>query len=77
MAMALERLEALATACIPDFDRLVGGRGREPGRVVGEGDRVNAMAMALKRLEAGTPFISHTRLYCDPLWLFLHKKTPY
>jgi len=37
--MALERLEAVATAHIPDLDRLVGRCRREPGRVVGEGRR--------------------------------------
>ena len=35
--MALERLEALAAARIPDLDRLVVRRRRQPGRVVGEG----------------------------------------
>ena len=35
--MALERLEALAAARIPDLDRLVVRCRRQPGRVVGEG----------------------------------------
>ena len=35
--MALERLQALATARVPDLGRVVVGRRREPGRVVGEG----------------------------------------
>src|SRR5271156_2030833 len=74
--MALERLQALATACIPDLDRAVVRRRREPCRVVREGDRVDRTAMALERLQAGTPFISHSRLYRDPLRLFLLEKTP-
>ena len=35
--MALKRLQALAAARVPDLDRLIIGRRREPGRVVGEG----------------------------------------
>ena len=35
--MALERLQALAAARVPDLNCLVVGRRREPGRVVGEG----------------------------------------
>jgi hypothetical protein len=37
--MALGRPQALATACIPDLDRVVIRRRREPCRVVREGDR--------------------------------------
>jgi WD40 repeat protein len=33
--------------------------------------------MALERLQAGTPFIFHSWLCFDPLWLFLLEKTPY
>src|SRR5438477_610168 len=76
-AMAIERLLALSTARIRDLDRAVVRRRCEPCRVVGEGDRVNHIAMALKRLQARTPFISYSRLYRDPLRLFLLKKTPY
>ena len=42
-----------------------------------KGDREDHTAMALESLQAGTPFISHSRLYCDQLRLFLLKKTPY
>ena len=35
--MPLKRLEAVAAACIPDLDRSIVRRRREPGRVVREG----------------------------------------
>lgn len=48
IAVALERLQGLATACIPDFDRLVVRRRHQPGRVVREGDRPDPITVALE-----------------------------
>ena len=50
--MPLKRLEAVAAARIPDPDRSIERRRREPGRVVREGHRLDGAAMPLKRLEA-------------------------
>jgi len=50
--MALERLQARATADIPDLDRVVERRRRQLRRIVREGYRVNRTAMALERLQA-------------------------
>src|SRR5436309_3349124 len=75
--MALERLEALAAASIPDLDRVVAPRLRQLGRVVREGPCPDPLAMALERLEAGTPLIPYGWLYCDPPWLFFLKITSY
>ena len=50
--MALERLQALAAARVPDLDRPVVRRRRQPCRVVREGDRRDPIAMALERLQA-------------------------
>src|SRR5438270_302320 len=50
--MALERLEALATARIPDLDRPDVGSPPQRGRVAGEGHRPDVTSMALERLEA-------------------------
>lgn len=33
--------------------------------------------MALKRLQARTPYISYSRLYCEFFRLFMLEKTPY
>jgi hypothetical protein len=52
LAMALERLQAHATAGVPDLNGPVVGRRRQPGRVVREGHREDLTAMALKRLQA-------------------------
>ena len=35
------------------------------------------MAVALERLQAGTPFIAYTWLYSDPPWLFILKQSFY
>src|SRR2546421_12856005 len=75
-AMALERLQALATACIPDLDRAIDRRRREPCRVMRKGDRPDPTAMALERLQARITFISYTRLYHVPLWLLLLEQNP-
>src|SRR5438552_16162816 len=50
--MALKRLEARAAAGVPDLDRAVVRRRREPGRVVREGHRRDGAAVALERLQA-------------------------
>ena len=50
--MPLKRLEAVAAARIPDLDRAVARRRREPGRVVREGDRQDGVAVPLENLEA-------------------------
>src|SRR6266478_4918178 len=50
--MALERLQARATARIPYLDCAVVRRRRQPCRVVREGDRGDVTAMALERLQA-------------------------
>jgi hypothetical protein len=52
MTIALERLQALVTARIPDLDRVIVRRRREPCRVVREGDRADSMTMVLERLQA-------------------------
>src|SRR2546423_411835 len=70
-------MQALATACIPDLDCAVVRCRCESCRVVREGDRLDRTAVALERLQAGTPFISYSRLHRDPLRLFLPEKNPY
>ena len=49
--MTLERLQALATARIPDLDCAVVRRRRQPCRVGREGHRVDRITMALERLQ--------------------------
>ena len=69
--MAVERLEAFPRLRIPDLDGAVVRRRRDMIVVVREGDRPDRAAMALERLEAAAPTISHIRLGDNPFGLFL------
>ena len=71
----LERLQAGPAAGVPDLDRAVVRRRRQPGRVVREGDRPDRIAVALERLQAGPPFLTQSWLYYNHFQLFL-KKVP-
>ena len=71
----MKRLQALAAAGIPDLDRVIVRRRREPARVAREGYGRNSTAVALERLQASTPLIAHRWLYRNRLWLFILEKT--
>jgi len=75
--MALEGLETLSAVRVPDLDRLIVRRRREPGRVVGEDHRVDETAVALECQETRAPLIFYSWLYYNPLRLLFLEITLY
>ena len=63
--MALERLQAGATAGVPDLDRVVVRARRQPAPVLREHYRADRRAVAFERLQASIPVLFYSRLYRD------------